>query len=38
MRGSPWLHLSSLGIGTYLGDEDDDTDALVHFLSFHSFL
>ena len=29
MRGAPWLHLSSLGIGTYLGDEDDNTDALV---------
>ena len=29
MRGSPWLHLSSLGIGTYLGDEDAETDAMV---------
>lgn len=29
MRGSPWLHLSSLGTGTYLGDEDDKTDAAV---------
>ena len=27
MRGAPWLHLSSLGIGTYLGDADDATDA-----------
>lgn len=27
MRGAPWLHLSSLGIGTYLGDEDAETDA-----------
>ena len=27
MRGAPWLHLSSLGIGTYMGDADDDTDA-----------
>ena len=27
MRGAPWLHLSSLGIGTYLGDADDETDA-----------
>jgi len=26
MRGAPWLHLSSLGIGTYLGDADDATD------------
>ena len=27
MRGAPWLHLSSLGIGTYLGDADAATDA-----------
>ena len=27
MRGAPWLHLSSLGIGTYMGDADDETDA-----------
>ena len=27
MRGAPWLHLSSLGVGTYMGDADDETDA-----------
>jgi hemin uptake protein HemP len=31
MRGAPWLHLSSLGIGTYLGDDKPETDALVSF-------
>lgn len=29
MRGDPWLSLSSLGIGTYLGAEDEETDELV---------
>ena len=29
MRGAPWLHLSSLGIGTYVGDADEETDAQV---------
>ena len=29
LRGDPWLSLSSLGIGTYLGAEDDETDELV---------
>ena len=29
LRGDPWLTLSSLGIGTYLGDEDDNTDEIV---------
>lgn len=33
MRGSPWLHLSSLGIGTYLGNEDEETDAVVRVFS-----
>ena len=27
MRGAPWLHLSSLGVGTYMGDADEETDA-----------
>lgn len=30
MRGAPWLHLSSLGMGTYLGDADDRTDEQVN--------
>ena len=29
MRSDPWLTLSSLGTGTYLGQEDDDTDEQV---------
>lgn len=29
MRTDPWLTLSSLGTGTYLGLEDDDTDEQV---------
>lgn len=29
LRGDPWLSLSSMGIGTYLGAEDDETDELV---------
>lgn len=29
MRGDPWLTLSSLGVGTYLGAEDAGTDELV---------
>lgn len=29
VRGSPWLTLSSLGIGTYLGNEDPFTDEQV---------
>ena len=29
LRGDPWLTLSSLGIGTYLGGEDDNTDEMV---------
>lgn len=36
MRTRPWPMLSSLGVGTYLGSEDDDTDEQVrrtpHFL------
>ena len=26
MRLRPWIMLSSIGVGTYLGDEDDTTD------------
>ena len=29
VRGSPWLTLSSMGIGTYLGSADDETDEQV---------
>lgn len=29
LRGDPWLSLSSMGVGTYLGAEDDETDELV---------
>ena len=29
LRGDPWLTLGSMGVGTYLGAEDDDTDELV---------
>ena len=29
MRGDPWLYLSSLGIGSYLGEADAATDELV---------
>lgn len=29
LRGDPWLTLSSMGTGTYLGNEDADTDELV---------
>ncbi|CAL8464817.1 g4352 [Coccomyxa elongata] len=29
MRGAPWLHLSSLGVGTYLGERDARTDEQV---------
>ncbi len=29
MRGAPWLHLSSLGVGTYLGETDARTDEQV---------
>ena len=29
IRGSPWLMLGSLGTGTYLGHEDDETDEAV---------
>ena len=29
LRGDPWLSLSSIGIGTYLGPEDAETDELV---------
>jgi len=29
MRGDPWLTLSTLGIGTYLGAEDVETDEQV---------
>jgi aryl-alcohol dehydrogenase-like predicted oxidoreductase len=29
VRSTPWVTLSSLGVGTYLGDEDDRTDAAV---------
>lgn len=29
LRGDPWLTLSSLGTGTYLGAEDDNTDEMV---------
>ncbi|KAK9917236.1 hypothetical protein WJX75_002180 [Coccomyxa subellipsoidea] len=29
MRGAPWLHLSSLGIGTYLGNSNPETDETV---------
>ena len=29
MRGDPWLTLSTLGIGTYLGAEDIETDEQV---------
>jgi len=29
VRGEPWLYLSSLGIGSYLGDADEETDERV---------
>ena len=29
MRGDPWLTLSSVGVGTYLGAEDATTDEMV---------
>lgn len=29
LRSDPWLSLSSMGIGTYLGNEDAETDELV---------
>ncbi len=29
MRGDPWLTLSTLGVGTYLGAEDMETDEQV---------
>jgi len=29
MRGDPWLTLSTLGVGTYLGAEDTETDEQV---------
>lgn len=29
LRSDPWLTLSSLGVGTYLGAEDDETDEMV---------
>lgn len=29
LRSDPWLSLSSMGIGTYLGAEDAETDELV---------
>lgn len=29
MRGDPWLTLSSMGVGTYLGPEDAEIDELV---------
>ena len=29
MRGDPWLTLSSMGVGTYLGGEDVETDEQV---------
>ena len=29
LRGDPWLSLSSMGMGTYLGAEDAETDELV---------
>ena len=29
LRGDPWLSLGSMGIGTYLGAEDAETDELV---------
>ena len=32
MRGDPWLYLSSLGFGSYLGEADAVTDELVRIL------
>ena len=29
MRGDPWLTLSSVGVGTYIGAEDAATDEMV---------
>jgi aryl-alcohol dehydrogenase-like predicted oxidoreductase len=29
VRGLPWLKLSSIGVGTYMGADDDDTDEQV---------
>lgn len=36
VRGDPWLYLSSLGIGSYLGEADATTDELVS-LEPHSY-